>query len=577
MLVLLLGICATIRIIYFVQTHQTTFADMHRWPESDMHYYYSWSDKIAGGDWWSRDLVVPQAQWHVEVVSNHIQATPGALDQLKLGQRPEGVTPAAYVWNRWMRVPIFYQDALYPYLLAVTARVVGPDVRWVFGWQLLLGVATSLLIWDLTRRVFGDAVGVVAGALAALCAPLMYYELLLLRDSTIVAVSVLIAWATFQASARTHPRVWVMTGVIIGLAALLKSSLLLFAVGIPIGLWVTSPAARAERLRCIGAFVLGVVAGCLPLAVRNLIVGVPPLALASSGPLTFVAANEPTTQPEHGNYVNTTVLASFLGRTDGGWRAAIRTALDGHSPGSFVALLGRKMALAWHWYELPNNDNFYHRRLRVPILQWLPITAWMIAPLALVGLVVGWRQRREAWPLYLLVATSLAPLLIFYVVGRFRIVLLAAAIPFAAVAIVRMVAYMRSRNWRPLAVMTTAVLALAAWTGRPLPPDTRLIRTSDWLLPYSARYQPRMQDAALRGNFHDAARSCERFFDEAPSPSELATSDVASDLPVVLSDIRMQCAGLWSRAGDQERAASQAALAKTLRDQHGSPISGSPR
>lgn len=541
-----------IRIVYFWQINGTVFVDMSNGPQTDMNYYSEWADSVVAGDLWSSGVQVPQHAWHEDVAAEYFRQHPGTLRRVVEAGGGEGANPVAMVWSRWLHVPQFYQDALYPYLIAVTRLVLGPDVRWVFAWQLLLGVMSTVLIWDLTRRVFGDRVGLVAGGIALLTAPLLYYELLLLRESTIVFAGLAATWLAADAFRHTGQAArwrFLWLGLLLGLSVLLKSSLLLFVAGFSLAIAATYRQTPRTLMTHLGVFAVGLLVGISPLVVRNLTVGVPPFALASGGPLTFVVSNESTNQPSRGNYVNSTVLARFLGNTDGGWRSAFVAAFGEHTTRSYLRLLGEKWYWAWHWYELPNNDNFYFRRGRIPILRWLPVTAWFISPLALVGLVIGVRRLKDAWPLYLLLLLSLLPLLGFYVIGRFRVVLLAASIPFAALTVVAMIDALRRSHVRQLAAVTAGVLIVGVWTSRPLDPGMHLLRTDDWILPYTVRYQPRMREAGERGNFQTAASACDASFNEAPTNAEiLASGD--PDLPLLLADIRRRCEALWQLGGN---------------------------
>jgi 4-amino-4-deoxy-L-arabinose transferase-like glycosyltransferase len=462
-----------------------------------------------------------------------------------------------------MHAPQFYQDPLYPYLLAGTYLMAGARPGAVFGWQLALGVVSVLLIYDVTRRRFGEGTGRVAGVLAVLCGPLVYYEVLLLRESAIVAVSLIAVWLADRAFERERPRDFVLLGAMLGAALLLKSSLLLLAVAVVAGIGVLYRTRARELLVAMGCVAAGAAIFVVPLAVRNALVGVPALSLASAGPLTFVTSNEATSQPEEGNFINTAVLARFLGETDGGWRAAWSTAMSGHTPASLARLVWRKWSLAWHWYELPNNEDFYYARERLPVLRWLPVTAWLISPLALVGLVLGVPNVRRAWLLYALVVVALAPLVLFYVLGRFRVLLLAAAMPFAAVALVELWRAVTSRRWARGAVVAAAVGLIALWTGAPLAAGRPLVRADDWLVPYVVRYQPAMRAAGERGNWATAGRACEAYFTEAPDRATiLASGD--PDLPALMSDVHRRCAAMWQRAGDPARAAAENAAADAL-------------
>lgn len=553
-----------IRAVFLLQLSGTPLADLQRWTESDMNYYDAWAQDVASGDWLSRHLPLPMHAWHVETADKYLTTHPEAARREAADAERDRTTPEARLWTRWMHAPQFYQDALYPYLLAGTYSVFGPHVQAAFAWQMLLGVLSVLLIWDLTRRDFGETTGQVAAALAVLCGPLVYYELLLLRESAIVFASLAVTWLAARALDRGRWHDDLLLGLALGASVLLKSSLLLMTAGVCLGFAVCYRAKPAVLARSVGLVLAGVAIAVLPLVARNIAVGVPAFSLASGGQLTFVTANEASNQPDQGNYINTDVLARFLGDTDGGWRAALTTAFAGHSWNSYLALLWEKWSWAWHWYELPNNENFYFAREKLPILAWLPVTAWVISPLALVGLVLGARRFRETWLLYLLVALALAPLIMFYVIGRFRILLLAAALPFAALTLVELVRAVQARRWARVTAVLASALVVGAWTGRPLPAGRPLIRTDDWLVPYVVRYQPEMQAAGERGDWAAAARACEAYFLDAPGGTALLTSG-DPDLPPLMADIHMRCAAMWQRAGDAGRAAAQTDAANALR------------
>jgi 4-amino-4-deoxy-L-arabinose transferase-like glycosyltransferase len=553
----------TIRLVLWLQISGTALADLHQWTESDMNYYHQWATDIASGDWLSRRLPLPVHEWHVETAQQYFASHPEAARRDADAAARAGQPPVAYAWATWMHPPQFYQDPLYPYLLAATYLVAGVHPHLVFVWQFALGVLSILLIYDLARRRFGETVGRVAGAMAALSGPLVYYEVLLLRESAMVAVCLATAWLTDRALARERRRDFVMLGALLGAGILLKSSLLLLAAGVIAGVVVIYRSRAPQRSRALGLMAAGAAIVIGPLIARNVAVGVPPLSLASAGPLTFVTSNEATSQPEQGNFINTEVLARFLGETDGGWGAAWQTVVAGHTATSFAQLVWRKWTLAWHWYELPNNEDFYYARARVPLLRWLPVTAWVISPLALVGVCLGVRHARKLWILYALVLVALAPLVLFYVLGRFRVLLLAAALPFAAMALVELVRAAANRQWGRSGLIAAATIVLGLWTAAPLAAGRPLVRTDDWLVPYVVRYQPAMRAAGERGDWATAGRACQAYFTEAPDPAAiLASGD--PDLPALMSDVHRRCAAMWERAGERVRAAAENAAADAL-------------
>jgi hypothetical protein len=290
-----------------------------------------------------------------------------------------------------------------------------------------------------------------------------------------------------------------------------------------------------------------------PIAARNLALDLPVLSLASSGPLTFVASNEPGYQPAGGFHVSVPVMAGFLGGTDGGWRAALGPTLGAHSVSTYARLVWGKWDQAWHWREVPNNENFHFIAREIPLLGWLPVTFWLIAPLGLVGLALKVRQIGRLWPLYVLVATTLASLVGFYVLGRFRVALLAAVIPFAAAALVEMARLFQTGRYRPAAALVAAALAVGLWTGRPLPAGEPLVRASDWLMTYSVRYEPDVRRAIDRQDWAGAAGVYESYLATQPETT-MVLARGGTELARALADMHLRCAELWRQAGLSDRA-----------------------
>ena len=555
---LLVAAAIALRVIYFLQLESTPFLHLERWAQTDMHYYDGWARQIAAGDWLSSSVPMPMHRWHHEVA----QAYFAQHGDVRVVFEREGRDPDAAIWARWMGPPRFYQDPLSPYLIALLYRVAGPDVRAVLVLQLAAGVLTTLLIWSLARRHFGDAAGWWAGALAVLCAPLMFYELLLLRDSLIACAGLAIVWLADRALDADRPRGFFALGAALGLAFLLKSSFALLALAIAAGAIVRGT--RASRAVRVLALAAGCAIAVAPLAVRNVRVGAPALSLASSGPLTFVSSNDANARPDAGFGIDVPRLARFLGDTDGSWRAAVSMVAARHDARTYTALLWRKWDRAWHWFEIPNNEDLYYLRLQAPVLAWMPVTFWICAPLALVGLVLAAARARRSWTLLALVASSAVTLVAFYVLGRFRVALIAAAIPFAGLACAELVAAFREGRFARGAALTAAVTVLGAWSGRPLADDQLLIRTSDWILAWSVEYQDRVYGALDRKDPAQAAADYQEFFARyEPSAVEIVASNDPRLAPE-LADMHAECSQILRAAGRPEAAALEADAGRRL-------------
>jgi hypothetical protein len=106
----------------------TPFARLEQWRDSDIHVYDDWARTIAAGDWLSATVRVPMHSWHRGVARQYFEEHPDARASIEREAASQGRDPDELLWARWMHVPQFYQDPLYPYLVALTYRTLPEPV-----------------------------------------------------------------------------------------------------------------------------------------------------------------------------------------------------------------------------------------------------------------------------------------------------------------------------------------------------------------------------------------------------------------------------------------------------------------
>ena len=110
---------------------------------------------------------------------------------------------------------------------------------------------------------------------------------------------------------------------------------------------------------------------------------------------------------ENGFFVSMRHLPRIMAAAEGSPAAAAVGALRTHPDiSNYLGLQWHKFLALWHWYEIPNNSNFYLYRLHCPVLRFLPVGFTFAAPLALIGMILAWKQRHSVWLLYWAAATS---------------------------------------------------------------------------------------------------------------------------------------------------------------------------
>jgi len=388
----------------------------------------------------------------------------------------------------WLGTRVFFQAPLYPYLLATVYTVAGRSLDAIY----LLQIAASLGgIWALYRaaRVMADErTARVTAGLAAVYGPFLFYDVQLLKESPAVTVTCCLLWALAAARARERAGGWLAAGVLLGILALLReNALLLVPFLLPLA-W--SRTGKVPGLvRHGGALVAGLALALAPVALRNGIVGGDFLPTTSQGGVNFWIGNNPdadgTYQPivpgkqipalerqepvrlaeqELGRRLTPGEVSSYWLRKALGWAA-------GH-PGAFLRLQLRKLGMFWGWYEWPDAVDYYWVQGLSPVYRLPLVEFGTVSLLALAGL---WMVRRRAGPfapaLLFALGWTLSTVL-FFLFSRYRLPVVPALLPLAAVPLVRLgeVWRERRRGWQ-LAVALT-VLA--------------------FLLPHLAGFRPRM-------------------------------------------------------------------------------------
>jgi tetratricopeptide (TPR) repeat protein len=393
----------------------------------------------------------------------------------------------------WLGHEVFFRAPLYPYFLGLIYHVLGTDPLAVRVVQFVIGSLTCGLTCLLGWRLVGPAVGLVAGLGAALYGPLIYFdgELLLPVLETFFAVALLLAvtWAvapgppggTLAGEGRVLP--WLLTGLALGLFALTRPNILVFApvlAGYLIWRLGWRPGGRAV------AWIALTVALCLtPVTLRNYAVGGDWVLISSQGGLNLYIGNNPLSDG------TSAVIPGTRATWWGGYRDAINIAerAAGHplkpsavsrywtrearqfaltQPDMWLRLTGRKLFLFWYGHELGNNAEEYAATWFSSLLAALmgalgPLRYpfGLLAPLALVGAGLAIRQRYRPLTLpLLLVAVYSASIIAFFVCARFRIPLVPALLVLAAYAVTSGWGHARQRRWGAVAVLAGAALLL---------------------------------------------------------------------------------------------------------------------
>ncbi|MFC1719787.1 glycosyltransferase family 39 protein [Pseudomonadota bacterium] len=399
-LVLIVVLCAIVRLVHYQAVVQSAFVDFPLYAsQTDMFAFWQWSDTIVMGDWLGRDTYHPQMGWMAE-----------------LGDEE--------TWHRWWGDErIFQQEPVYPYLIAI-GRSLGLSISALILIQLLIGSLQPVVTFWLSRLVFlQDGPALIAAAIAGLYGPLIFNQSVLLRDWTGPLLESLGLIALLHALWRDRSWAWVWPGIVFGLALMTRSAILVF---LPFMIFWIIWVNRGSILRITrrgSILATGLLVGFSPILVRNILVGVSPLKITNRLPEAIVFGNAADVNP-----LGMMIPPSLPGILEKAEGSALVAAIESFRTYqgdwlSFLSMQWLKFQAVLDPFELPNNLSFTYGKEISPVLRILPDYG-LILPFGVLGLILIWVTKRFDQKHGLIVLYGVSGLLGLFataILGRYRL------------------------------------------------------------------------------------------------------------------------------------------------------------
>lgn len=346
---------------------------------------------------------------------------------------------------------VFFQDPLYPYFLGLVYSLFGHNFLAVVLVQGVIGALTSVLIYLIGKRVVNGPVGLIAGILWSFYPSIIFHEGLIMKEGIAVFLATLAVYNVIIAKETGYSRHWFLGGVAFGLSALTRGNIILVIPVILIGALFDY---RAQPLKILLLFMLGLLTIFMPIALRNKIVGGELVLTTSQAGANFYWGNNSEVlgsfipsppfvrqAPEYEQHDFAKEAMRLTGKQDMSsaevsnfwFRKGIDFILE--NPKRYAWLEYQKLLLLFNKQEISDNYRYYYLKRFSTVLTYSPVTFWMLASLGLLGMALYMGSWRRFSMLYLFIIAYSLSLIIFYVHSRYRLILAPFLTVFAALAL----------------------------------------------------------------------------------------------------------------------------------------------
>ena len=379
----------------------------------------------------------------------------------------------------------YFRAPLYPAFVGGLYRIFGHNYYVPRIAQALIGALSCGLLFLIGKQAFSRVVGAVAGFVAATYWVLIYFDGELLIPTIIIFLDLVMIWCLLPSSGRPGRVRLAAAGIALGLSAIARPNILLFAPAVPVWVFIMRRAAWRKAVLPVVCFTVGCMIPVLPVTIRNLVVGGDLVLVASQGGVNFYIGNNPDSNG---------MVAQVPGMPAdwwGGYYASIARAEKARGrklkpsevsryyyeqawdfaksdPSAAAALMLRKLHLAWRHWEISNNKDIYFWTQRfTPIIRFFPLGFGVVGPLGLLGLFLCRRRAGELFPLWGFVLIYMISVVLFFCTARFRLPILPILILLGVYAVFHMVESVRHREKRQIAAMASILIVAVCfvWIG----------------------------------------------------------------------------------------------------------------
>ncbi len=453
----------------------------------------------------------------------------------------------------WVGEGVFYQAPLYPYFLGTIYSIAGRDLFLARICQALIGATACALLALAGRRLHSERAGLVAGLGLAIYAPAIFFDGLLQKSVLDVFFMCLVLWLLTGLLDNPGRRSrWFSLGLALGGLTLTRENGLVLVA--PILLWrLMQPDVswQSQTLRStMVAFALGLALVVLPVAVRNRVVGGEwHMTTSQFGP-NFYLGNNPDADGtagflrqgrgavEYERQDATDLAQAAEGRSltprevSSYWTSQALAYMRAY-PWAWVQLEARKVRLLANAAELIDTESqdSYEEWSRALSLTALVGQFGVLAPLAVLGVIAGWPDRRRLCLFWAMAATYAASVLLFFVSARYRLPLVPVLMLIAAVGLSRLPTFIREAGMAKAAAAAAGIVLFATFVNWPMWPAAVMRAATENNLGNALQDARRFREA----EFH-YTRAIEFQPDYAPAYVNLGAALLAQNRPAEAID-----------------------------------------
>jgi tetratricopeptide (TPR) repeat protein len=369
-----------------------------------------------------------------------------------------------------------YLSPLYPFFLSLIYSTGGYNQFSVVCTQAVLDSLSCILLYYSASTLFNKAVGLIAAITYACYGLAIFYTGTILAPTLVIFLSLAFIASLLRGETR-KPSTFFISGVLFGLVVAARPNIILFLFLLPLWFFTVlkSTLGISRSVRRLSLFLVGFLAVMSLVTLRNYSIGKSFSPFSVQGGINFYIGNNPkatgTFMSPHGlssspiEQVKTSIryAEKQLGKPLTPFQASRYWLSRGltyikNNPLDAFSLFITKGAFFLRKEELPLNVDYSLSRDFLPIFRLPFITFGIVAPFALLGIILSLKRKKGILLVLLFMASLALSVTIFFVTARYRMPIVPFLIIYSSYALYALGGLFRAKAIKEATVYGTVLI-----------------------------------------------------------------------------------------------------------------------
>lgn len=383
--------------------------------------------------------------------------------------------------NNWFGKEAHFMSPGYTYFLALAIKFFSISILFIRVLQVIVSTAIVYFIYLLAINLFDNRTAKIAAAIAAVYSIFIFYSGAIFGET--LQTLFVTAFLYFLTCNEEKRKKWFYAGLMLGLASLFRGNILLIFPAILIWIYLIYKKSKTQKdflKKTLLFFSIGTVIPVLLITLNNYLANKDFVLLSSNGGINFYLGNNENslgvyTSPKDFDFFKDMAGINYARKVTGKnlspseasfyWFNEGINYISSH-PGDAILLTFKKLLLFFDDSENPQtsqiNINFFRDKystlLKIPLPNFI-----VVLMLAIIGIVfsVSSSFNQKIKLMLIILIVYIVSVVLFFVVGRFRIAIAPLLITFAAYGLLQLYNAIKNKNFaKTLVPVSTSSIVL---------------------------------------------------------------------------------------------------------------------